>query len=66
MEEVVTEVNHIVRYGVDYLKDRLEVGEIIEVRVTAGQGQVLEQVQTETEVGVLSVENMIISHKNAQ
>ena len=36
------EINLIVGNGVGHLKDRIEVGEIIEVKVTAGLGQVLE------------------------
>ena len=43
-EEAVTEINLIVEDGVGHLKVRIEVGEIIEVRVTVGLGQVLEQV----------------------
>ena len=42
MEETVTEINLIVEDGVGHLKDRIEVGEIIEVQVTIGLGQVLE------------------------
>ena len=44
MEEAVMEINPIVEDGVGYLKDRIEAGEIIEVRVTVGLGQVLQQV----------------------
>ena len=41
-EEVVMEINLIVEDRVGHLKDRTEAGEIIEVRVTVGLGQVLE------------------------
>ena len=66
MEEAVTEINLIVEDGVGHLKDRIEVGEIIEARVTVGLGQVLEQVQIETEFNASSVESMIILHDNVQ
>ena len=66
MEEVVMEINLIAEDGVGPLKDRIEVGEMIEVRVTVGLGQVLEQVQIETESNALSVESMIILHENVQ
>ena len=39
-EEVVTEIKLIIEEGGGHLKDRIEVGEMIEVRVTAGLGQV--------------------------
>ena len=42
MEEAVTEINLIVEDKVGHLKDRIEVGEMTEVRVTVGLGQVLE------------------------
>ena len=48
------------------MKNRIEVGEMTEVRVTAGQGQVLGQVQIEAEFDALNVENMIILHENVQ
>ena len=40
-EEVVTEIKLIIEEGVGHLKNRIEVGEMTEVRVTAGPGQVL-------------------------
>ena len=40
-EEVVTEIKIIIAEGVGHLKGRIEVGELTEVRVTAGLGQVL-------------------------
>ena len=43
--------------GIDHLRGRVEIGEIIEVQVTVGPGQVLEQVQTEIELGALNVGN---------
>ena len=42
MEEAVTEINLIVEDGVGHLRDTIEAGEIIEVSVTEGLGQVLE------------------------
>ena len=50
MEEVVTEIKLIIQEGVGHLKDRIE-GEMTEVGVTVGLGQVLGQVQIETELG---------------
>ena len=41
MEEVVIEIKHIIEEGVGHLKGRIEVGEMTEVGVTVGQGQVL-------------------------
>ena len=66
MKEVVTEIKLIIEEGVGHLKDRIEVGEMTEVRVTAGLGQVLGQVQIETEFNVSNAESMIILHKNVQ
>ena len=43
-----------------------EVGEMAEVEVTVGLGQVLGQVQIESELDALSVESMIILHENVQ
>ena len=63
-EEAVTEINLTVEDRVGHLKGRVEVGEMTEVRVTVGLGQVLEQVQIETEFDASSVESMIILHKN--
>ena len=64
MEEVVIEIKLIIEEGVCHLRDRIEVGEMTEVRVTVGLGQVLGQVQIETELDVSSVESMIILHNN--
>ena len=66
MKEVVIEIKLIIEEGVGYLKDRIEVGEMTEVRVTVGISQVLGQVQIEREFDVSSVESMIILHKNVQ
>ena len=66
MEETVMKIKIIVEDGVGHLKERIEVGEIIEVWVTVGLGQVLEWVQIETEFNALSVESMIILHENVQ
>ena len=63
---MVTEINLMVEDRVGHLKDRIEIGEIIEVRVTVGLGQVLEQAQIETEFNAFSVESMIILHDNVQ
>ena len=65
-EEVVTEIKLIIEEGVGHLKDRIEVGEMTEVGVTVGLGQVLGQVQIETELDASSVESMIILHENVQ
>ena len=43
MEEVVIEIKLIIEEGVGHLKDRIKVGEMTEVRVTVGLGQVLGQ-----------------------
>ena len=59
-----TEINLIAEDRVGHVKDRIEVGEIIEVRVTGGLGQVLEQVQIETKSDAMSAESMIILHEN--
>ena len=64
MEEVVIEIKLIIEEEVGHLKDRIEVGEMTEVRVTAGLGQVLGQVQIETKFNALNAESMIILHKN--
>ena len=40
-EEMVTEIKLIIEEGVGHLKDRIEVGEMTEVGVTIGLGQVL-------------------------
>ena len=66
MEEVVIEIKLIIEEGVGHLKDRTEVGEMKEVRVTVGLGQVLGQVQIETEFDASSVVSMIILHENVQ
>ena len=66
MEEVVTEIKLVIEEGVGHLKDRIEVGEMTEVRVTAGLGQVLGQVQIKTEFDASNVESMIILHENVQ
>ena len=63
---VVTEIKLIIEEGVGHLKDRIEVGEMTEVGVTVGLGQVLGQAQTETEFHASSVESMIILHENVQ
>ena len=66
MEEVVMEIKLIIEEGVDYLKDRIEVGEMTEMGVTVGLGQVLGQVKIEIELDASIIESMIILHKNVQ
>ena len=65
-KEVVIEIILIIEEVVGHLKDRMEVGEMTEVRVTVGLGQILEQVHIETELDALSVESMIILYENVQ
>ena len=65
-EEVVAEIKLKIEEGVGHLNDRIEVGERTEVRVTVGLGQVLEQVQIETELDASSVASMIILHENVE
>ena len=65
-EEVVTEIKLITEEGVGHLKDRIELGEMMEGGVTVGLGQVLGQVQIETEFNASSAESMMIFHENIQ
>ena len=64
MEEVVTDIKLIIEEGVGHLKGRIEVGEMRELRVIAGLGQVLGQVQIKIELHHSNVESMIILHEN--
>ena len=66
MKEVVTEIKLIIEEGVGHLKDRIEVGEMTEVGVTTGLGQVLGYVQMQKEFDALNVESMIILCENVQ
>ena len=66
MEDAVIESNLITEVGVDQLKDKIEIGEMIEVRAIVGPGQALGQVQIEIELGAFNVESMIILHENVQ
>ena len=66
MEEVAIGINPIIEVGVGHLRDKVEIGEMTEVRVTVGLAQVLGQVQIETGLYGLSAESTIILHKNAQ
>ena len=66
MEEVDMEIKLIIEEGVGHLKDIIEVGEMTEVGVAVGLGQILGQVQLETELDALSVDSMIILHENVQ
>ena len=52
--------------GVDHIKDRIEIGEMVELQATVGLDQVLEPVQIEIELDVMSVGNMTTFHKNVQ
>ena len=65
-EGVVIEIKITVGIGVSHLKDRIEIGEIVEAHMTAGQCQILEQVQIEIGSDVSNVENMTILQENAQ
>ena len=65
-EEVVIGISSIIGIGVDHLRDKVEIGEMTEVRVTVGLDQVLGQVQIEIGLDALSAESMIILHENAQ
>ena len=65
-EEVAIEIKHIIEAGTGHLRDKIEIGEMTEVRAIVGLHQVLGQVQIETELDALSVESMIILHKNVQ
>ena len=49
------EIKFIIEEGVGHLIDKIEVGEMIEEGVTVDLGQVLGQVQIETELDALSV-----------
>ena len=66
MEEVVIGISSIIGIGVDHLRDKVEIGEMTAVRVTAGLDQVLGLVQIEIALDALSAESMNILHKNAQ
>ena len=66
MEEVAIGIKLIIEAGEGHLRDKIEIGEMTEVRVTVGLGQVLGQVQIETEFNASSAESMIILHKNVQ
>ena len=47
VEDVVIATSPIIGIGVDHLRDKVKIGEMTEVRVTAGLEQVLGQVQIE-------------------
>ena len=66
MEKVTIGISSTIGIGVDHLRDKVEIGEITEVRVTVGLDQVLGRVQIEIGLGALSAESMIILHENAQ
>ena len=55
---VVIEIKITTGIGEGHMKNRIEVGEMIEVWATVGQGEALEQVQIETELGVSNVGNV--------
>ena len=66
IEEVIIGIEVAIGIGVDHLRGRVEIGEIIEAQVTVGPGQVLEQVQTETELDVSNVGNMTTLQEHVQ
>ena len=66
IEEVTIEIKIIIGIGVGHLKDKVQIGEMAEAKITVGPGEVLEQVQIEIGFDVLNVESMITSHKNVQ
>ena len=41
MEEVVIGISSIIEIGVGHLRDKVEIGQMTEVRVTAGLDQIL-------------------------
>ena len=55
IEGVAIEIKAMIGKGVDHLKGRVEIWEIVEAWVTVDPGQVLEQVQTEIELDVSNV-----------
>ena len=65
-EGMVTEIKITIGIGVGHLKDRVEIGEMIEVPVTVGLGQALGQVQIETESGALNVGSTTILQEYVQ
>ena len=66
MEEVAIRIKLIIEAGVGHLRDKIKIGETTEVRVIVGLGQILGQVQIETELDALSVKSTIILHENVQ
>ena len=66
IEGMIIGIEFTIGIGVEHLRDRIEVGEMIEVWVIIGWDQVLEQVQLETELDVLNVGNTTILWGNVQ
>ena len=66
IEGMVIKIKIMTGIGIGHLRDRIEVGEMIEVSVIIGQDQVLEQVQTETGLGVSNVGSTTILQGNVQ
>ena len=66
IEEVIIGIKVTIGIGVDHLKGRVEIEEIIEAWVTVGQGQVLEQIEIEIELDVLNVGNTTTLQENVQ
>ena len=64
IEGAAIEMIILIEIGVGHSKGRIGTGEIVEVQVTVGQGQVLEQAQIEIGFDVLSGENMTILPEN--
>ena len=60
IEGEVTGVQIMMGIGVGHTKERTEIKGIVEVPATVDQGQVQEETQIKTELGALSVGNIII------
>ena len=63
-EEAITGIEVMIGIGLDHMKGRIEIGEIIGVQAKVGPGQVLEQIQIGIGLDVLNVGNMIILQEN--
>ena len=66
IEKVIIGIKVRIGIEIDHLKGTEEIGEIIEVWVTVGPGQVLEQVQIEIELDVSNAGNMTTLLENVQ
>ena len=45
IEDAITGIKVMIGIGLDHMKGRIEIGEIIGVQATVGPGQVLKQIQ---------------------